>query len=127
MTGNDRRHQRINERIETDLGAVYESPTLYSLTQIRNLSVGGAFVRTDVLDETGTEHILQFSVPNAPHPISIVGRVVWTKLEPPWHAGMGLEFISMETHDQKAISEFVTIVKTHKPLPPPEPARAARN
>jgi hypothetical protein len=116
--------KRINERIETDLGAVYESPTLYSLTQIRNLSVAGAFVRVDVLDEPATEHILQFSVPTAVHPISVVGRVVWTKLEPPWHAGMGLQFISMETLDRKAITDFVTLVRSGKPLkPPPEFAR----
>jgi Tfp pilus assembly protein PilZ len=128
MTDNDRRYQRVTERIEVDLGAVYESPTLYSLTQIRNLSLGGAFVRSDVLDEVGTEHILQFSVPSAAHPIAVVGRVVWTKLDPPWHAGMGLQFISMETHDQKAINDFVDLVRRAKPLEPPhEITPALRN
>jgi Tfp pilus assembly protein PilZ len=121
--------KRASDRVEVDISALYESPTLYSLAQIRNISVGGAFVRSDVLDEPGTENILQFAVPNQPHPLNLVARVVWTRMEPPWHAGMGLEFIAMEDNDHRALSEFVSMVLHARPFesPPPEAVRTLRN
>ncbi|MBI5526324.1 MAG: PilZ domain-containing protein [Deltaproteobacteria bacterium] len=129
MPRQEKHGKRVSDRVEVDISALYESPTLYSLAQIRNISVGGAFVRSDVLDEPGTEHILQFAIPNQPHPLNLVGRVVWTRVEPPWHAGMGLEFIAMEDTDHRALSEFVTMVRGAHPLAAPDPGipRILRN
>jgi c-di-GMP-binding flagellar brake protein YcgR len=71
-----------------------------------DVSVGGAFLRSDMLFEVGELLLLQFALPDG-RPIRARGRVVRATRENDEererYAGMGVEFVELSAEDRDAI------------------------
>lgn len=87
-----------------------ESPTHGDiLFDVLDLSQGGAFLRSDLLLETGEEVEVTFDLPGEIRPIRARARVAWAtqKSDHKGVAGMGLEFVDLSPADRVAIAAFV--------------------
>jgi hypothetical protein len=75
----------------------------------QDLSVGGAFVRSDLLFEVGEELSLTFGLPDG-HLVSARGRVVRVSRDSGDDGvpGMGIEFVTLADPDRDAILSLVT-------------------
>lgn len=109
-TGHAARHDtRKDER------SVLELPVVVSDTSNRveggirfesaDVSIGGAFLRTDLLFEIGELVTLQFQLPQAGRVIRTEGRVVRVSqdLSKDPAPGMGVEFVNLSADDRAAI------------------------
>ncbi len=76
-----------------------------------NIGEGGIFVKTDLPLGIGTDVELEFSLPNAPEPIRVCGKVVWSGgLETPGKgevSGKGIRFTECKEHFRKLLTEYV--------------------
>jgi c-di-GMP-binding flagellar brake protein YcgR len=74
----------------------------------RDLSVGGAFLRSDLLFEVGEELDVEFQVPGA-HTVRARGRVVRVSREPAGDvaAGMGIAFSNLSERDRDTVRAFL--------------------
>ena len=74
-----------------------------------DLSVGGSFIRSDLLLEQGEPLSLEFWVPGVPRPMRAEGRVAWVRRfpEPSQQSGMGFEFLSMSEEDRAVLAEYL--------------------
>jgi uncharacterized protein (TIGR02266 family) len=74
-----------------------------------DLSVGGSFVRADLLLEQGEQLALEFRVPGVPRPMRAQGRVAWVRRfpEPSQPGGMGFEFLAMTEEDRAVLAEYL--------------------
>jgi c-di-GMP-binding flagellar brake protein YcgR len=74
---------------------------------VRDLSLGGAFVRSDLLFEIGEELEVEFQIPEGPL-VRAVARVVRVAREPLDDAGMGITFSRMDEDDKDAVRAFLS-------------------
>jgi uncharacterized protein (TIGR02266 family) len=74
----------------------------------KDLSVGGAFLRSDLLFEVGEELRIEFSLPDGPR-VRAHGRVVRVSRErdPGNVPGMGIEFTDLSAEDREAVRAFI--------------------
>ena len=74
-----------------------------------DLSVGGSFIRADLLLEQGEQLALEFRVPGVPRPMRAQGRVAWVRRfpEPSQQGGMGFEFLTMTEEDRAVLAEYL--------------------
>ncbi len=74
-----------------------------------DLSIGGSFVRADLLLEQGEQLALEFRVPGVPRPMRAQGRVAWVRRfpEPFQQGGMGFEFLVMTEEDRAVLAEYL--------------------
>ncbi len=80
--GERRRHTRKDCSIPVKVG------TWQVFTEhIRNMSMGGVFIKTSASFSRGEQLTLIFSLPNKNSPLRITGHVVWNSSE-----GVGVEF-----------------------------------
>ena len=73
-----------------------------------DVSVGGAFLRSDLLLELGDQ--LEMSIPlKGEAPVRALGRVVWVTRDPriKGNAGMGIEFVDMTEDDRARLARFL--------------------
>jgi uncharacterized protein (TIGR02266 family) len=80
-----------------------------------NMSIGGAFIKTNHLLPIDAEFSFSLQLPDDPEIMTIDGRVVWTKSvcnSSP--AGMGVQFINILPDHQKKISAFVEQNSNHE-------------
>jgi uncharacterized protein (TIGR02266 family) len=70
-----------------------------------NISEGGCFIETDEVLPPRTEVPLEFSFPNHPEPLVIVGEVLW--IVEGTHSGMGVQYKKISTDAQKVLKEIV--------------------
>ena len=71
-----------------------------------DLSIGGAFLRSDLLLEQGERVRVRFELPGRPTPViaqARVARVTRTGDDP----GMGLEFLDLTDEERAAIDAFI--------------------
>jgi hypothetical protein len=76
----------------------------------QDVSVGGAFIRSDLLFEIGEELALAFLLPSG-HTIKARGKVVRVARDTGddgTAAGMGIQFVSLSDQDRDAILALVT-------------------
>ena len=74
---------------------------------LRDLSVGGAFLRSDLLFEVGEELQVEFELPGGLS-VHARGRVVRVSRDPaPREAGMGIAFSEMSDADREAVRAFL--------------------
>lgn len=59
--------------------------------EVRDVSDGGLFIRSEYLELPGTTVRLVISLPDGGAPIELEGRVAWVAEEPPRGPGMGIE------------------------------------
>jgi uncharacterized protein (TIGR02266 family) len=71
----------------------------------RDLSLGGVFLRSDLLFEVGEELALEFKIPGGA-PIRARARVVRVASDAQ-NAGMGISFSQMSDEDRAAVRTFL--------------------
>jgi uncharacterized protein (TIGR02266 family) len=100
--GKDRRqHPRVKLRIEVS----YQKMDSYLHRFTDNISEGGCFIETDEVLPPRTEVPMEFSFPNYPDPVVIIGEVVW--VVEGTHSGMGIQYKKISTDAQKVLREIV--------------------
>ena len=114
-SGGDRdkqRPRRQHERRPVELPVVIEDAANRVRGKVRfdsrDLSVGGAFLRSDLLFEVGEEVRIDFTLP-AGHRVHARGRVVRVSRERDGGQvpGMGIEFIALTDADREAVRAFI--------------------
>ncbi|MHB1846955.1 MAG: PilZ domain-containing protein [Deltaproteobacteria bacterium] len=74
----------------------------------QDLSIGGAFLRSDLLLEEGEELEVTFTLPGSDRQLQTRARVAWVRRgEAAGAAGMGLEFVALTPEDREALSAFL--------------------
>ncbi|MFQ6078954.1 MAG: TIGR02266 family protein [Thermodesulfobacteriota bacterium] len=96
-----RKHPRVKLRIEVS----YQKMDSYLHRFTDNISEGGCFIETEDVLPPRTEVPLEFSFPNHPQPLVIVGEVVW--VVEGTHSGMGIQYKKISADAQKVLKEIV--------------------
>jgi len=101
-----RTHRRLSLELEVSL----QSDSNFYIGLTENLSNGGIFVATYLVQPIGTAVSLTLRIPNRTTPLLLTGRVRWVReftetLEAT--PGMGIEFDAMSDDDAKTIREFL--------------------
>ncbi|HEX9298475.1 MAG TPA: TIGR02266 family protein [Polyangiaceae bacterium] len=107
-----RAHRRF--RIELEVSLQSDSNFYMGLTQ--NLSYGGLFVATQLVQPIGTQVEVALRLPTSKAPLSLQGAVRWVREIPIGFEGlpgMGIEFESMSEVDSRIIADFLA---TRTPL-----------
>ena len=73
----------------------------------RDVSLGGAFLRSDLLFEVGEELELEFQLPDGGRTIRTRGRVVHVQREPIDSAGMGIAFAGLDEGERAAVRAYL--------------------
>lgn len=83
--------RRLNGRVPVHLPATFTSESLEMDVEleVRNVSSGGLFVRSDFLEPTGTE--VRLRVAFAERDVNVRGRVAWVAEHASNGPGMGIE------------------------------------
>ncbi|HSI04264.1 MAG TPA: PilZ domain-containing protein [Myxococcota bacterium] len=73
-----------------------------------DVSIGGAFLRSDLLLELGDQLEMAIPLPEQ-DPVRALGRVVWVTRDPrvKGNAGMGIEFVDMTEDDRVRLADFL--------------------
>jgi len=106
------RPRRQHERRPVELPVVIEDAANKVRGKVRfdshDLSVGGAFLRSDLLFEVGEEVRIDFTLPTG-HRVHARGRVVRVSRERDGGQvpGMGIEFIALADPDREAVRAFI--------------------
>jgi len=107
MSHDQRRHVRHSLRVQ------FHGIDLRGLGELHfngaDLSVGGSFLRSDLLLEQGERLRLSFLVPGVPRPMRCDATVAWVRRfpEPPQRGGMGIEFQTMSEDDRRMLAEYL--------------------
>ncbi len=74
-----------------------------------DLSLGGSFLRSDLLLEQGERLQLVFQVPGVPRAMHCEATVAWVRRfpEPSQPGGMGVEFVQMPEADRLMLAEYL--------------------
>ncbi len=74
-----------------------------------DVSIGGAFLRSDLLLELGDQLEVEIPLP-AQAAVRALGRVVWVTRDPriKGNAGMGIEFVDMAEDDRERLASFLS-------------------
>ena len=107
--GNLRRYVRSAIELPVTVADANNSVHGHIQFDTQDLSVGGAFVRSDLLFEVGEELGLTFGLPDGKQ-VKARGRVVRVARETGDEgvAGMGIEFVDLSEGDRDAILALVT-------------------
>ena len=107
--GNLRRYIRSAVELPVTVADSSNSVDGHIQFDTQDLSVGGAFVRSDLLFEVGEELGLTFGLPDGKQ-VRARGRVVRVARETGDEgvAGMGIEFLDLSDADRDAILSLVT-------------------
>jgi Tfp pilus assembly protein PilZ len=114
LSGGGGPEQRAHERREAELPVNVRDARNRVLGTIRfdtrDLSLGGAFLRSDLLFEVGEELELEFQVPGGPQ-VKACGKVVHVAREPNGDgsacAGMGIAFCNLSERDREAVRAYL--------------------
>ena len=87
----DGSERRQNGRLPVELPATFTSESLEMDVdlEVRNVSSGGLFVRSEFLEPTGTEVTLRVAFTD--RDVNVRGRVAWVAEHAPSGPGMGIE------------------------------------
>jgi uncharacterized protein (TIGR02266 family) len=101
---------RAHRRLQLELEVNLQSDSNFYIGLTENLSNGGIFVATHLVQPIGTAVALTLRLPNRKTPLTLAGRVRWVRefsdlLEVP--PGMGIEFESISDTDARSIREFL--------------------
>lgn len=104
--------RRTASRVDLCVGVGFQSDTNFYAGFTEDLSEGGLFVATHMLQPLGTELALTFSLPNG-YEISTVAIVRWVR-DPRNHdddavPGMGVQFNALSSADLDMIRQFIAL------------------
>lgn len=104
--------RRSTPRVDLNVGVGFRSDTSFYTGFISDLSEGGLFVATHMLQPIGAELTLTFALPSGPE-ISVRGLVRWQRdahdYNPVTPPGMGVQFLDISDADLARIREFVAV------------------
>jgi uncharacterized protein (TIGR02266 family) len=84
-----------------------------------DVSARGMFLRTDQVYPVGEEIVLRFSLPGVSPSFTTVGRVIWsspTDTPQGFPAGMGVQFVDLESQEQGVIEQYVVDLLLNRAL-----------
>ncbi len=84
-----------------------------------NLSAGGIRLRSDEPLEPGSQIELRLGLPNAPEPLAVQGRVMWSQALAAGANEHGIEFQGGTPEKQERVDELVRFLSK---VAPPSPA-----
>jgi len=101
---------RAHRRLALELEVTLQSDSNFYIGLTENLSDGGIFVATHLVQPIGTVVSLTLRLPNRKSPLVASGSVRWVRefsesLEAP--PGMGIEFEPLSADDARSIHEFL--------------------
>ena len=101
---------RVHRRLSFELEVTLHSDTNFYMGLTENLSTGGIFMATHLVQPIGTEVLLQLRLPTRRGNLELVGRVRWVRehavaLDAP--PGMGIAFEHIPADISRAIGEFL--------------------
>jgi uncharacterized protein (TIGR02266 family) len=104
--------QRRSQRVVVDMRARYSSSTLDLEGQVSNLSRNGMFLKSEYLDDEGSQVDVELEV--AGHPLRLRGEVAWVDLRP-LRSGMGIRFAELDPEAMRTLANLVI----ERRYPPP--------
>jgi uncharacterized protein (TIGR02266 family) len=107
MADNQRSTERKAIRVEFRSSAEGGAGELVFTTL--DVSVGGAFLESELLFEEGERLWVEVNVSSHPTPIRAQARIAWVRRFPQEgeRPGMGLQFIGMSEEDRAALEQFL--------------------
>lgn len=99
----DRHNRRSSPRALVSVSATYRFGNTIASALTLNISTGGVAVRTTTPLDPGTIVKVRLRLPGIKREPDVEARVAWTD----HRIGMGLQFVRIDPHDQRAIDEFV--------------------
>lgn len=104
--------RRARPRVDLSVGVGFRSDARFYTGFTSDISEGGLFVATHMLQPIGSELALTFALPTGPE-ISVRAIVRWTRdphdsnsATPP---GMGVQLQALEVEDLERIREFIAV------------------
>lgn len=98
--------RRGSARIRVKLFVRYRSDSVLLDGWVENLSSGGLFLRTDVLDAEGQQVRLKLTLPGDPAPVYLDGEVARIVTEPP-RTGMGIRILDIDPLERRKLANFM--------------------
>ena len=73
-----------------------------------DVSLGGAFLKSDLLLEEGEELVLELPFPDR-EPVKTTARVMWVRIFPKGEepSGMGVQFLDLSPEDREALARLI--------------------
>jgi anti-anti-sigma factor len=105
-----RRFKRLNIDLKARLNSKHQQDAIPSGVEILSLSGVGAYVYGCGQFQLGEEVILRFNLPRKGGELKLEAKVVWLsdgKNMPHIHPGVGVEFHSISSSDQKKLLKFI--------------------
>ncbi|MBI4705942.1 MAG: TIGR02266 family protein [Deltaproteobacteria bacterium] len=116
----DSRRRREYVRYHVELGVTLDSAHNFYGGSTLNLSAGGLFVATPIVQPVGTRFDVAIHLRTSRRPIKGTGEVRWLRAVAQGEdspAGMGIRFLDIEPGGQAAIAAFL---ESRPPLPEQE-------
>jgi len=108
--GKPRPGRRVEVRYRVKDSPTIGDPTAEHLAFTKNIGVGGAFILTPDPPAPGAELTITLVVPQARHPVEVVGEVRWIvdgkHDEPEREHGMGVKFHGLDVDQLLALNEY---------------------
>lgn len=106
----DGKDGRVAPRFQTRIFGVFNSDFDLDETEMlmTNMSIGGAFIRTENPAQPGSQVTLQVYLKENDQPLSVGGEVVWWRMpghgDPP---GMGVKFVNISQTDLERMKSYL--------------------
>ncbi|MCB0482856.1 MAG: PilZ domain-containing protein [Flavobacteriales bacterium] len=108
---NEERRSHGGARVDIEIDVDLSSYGPYALSKLENVSIGGAFVKSDTLHPVGTKLKLKFKLPGDKTPIEAEGEVMWTYKQRGAslmnNSGLGVKFTQIMQSDRDRIRTFI--------------------
>lgn len=98
--------RRTAHRVQVNLPAQYNSESIALSGWIANLSDEGLFLRSEYLDETGSDVSVSFDLPGEAHPVALRGEVVRVH-DSPLCPGMAVRFTHVPEGVRRKLAAFM--------------------
>lgn len=103
-------------RVQVNLPAQYASDATSLQGWVANLSRNGLFLRSDYLDDPGSEVRVSFDLPGDPHPLAVCGQVVRVH-DNPLCPGMAIRFTQVPEPARRKLANFMARRNGHRAYP----------
>lgn len=108
-----REHHRKAVTVEVRITQLGTESLGELLFETADLSVGGAFLRSELLLERGEEVNVAMEVPGVDGPIIAMATVVWTtRADDARGAGMGLQFHLLDERDRFELQRYLRMQRS---------------
>ena len=102
--------KRASPRLGIQVPVEFQSLKTFRTARSLDVSAKGMFLRTSQVYPVGEDILVRFNLPGLAHPFKTVARVVWsspTDTPQGLPAGMGVQFLDLETQEQGAVEQYV--------------------